>query len=256
MQSQLSLISAKSSPPPDSFLEKCRFKLSQFLVRISTWPRDNRALYRYLCLRWRIARIKAKDVGLPSIFQDVVRKHPDKVAFHFEDQQWTFREVDEYSNRIANYFRSQGIKHGDCVALYMDNRLEYIGIWLGLTKLGAVPALINNNLRLKSLKHCINIVDSLLIITSIEFQSAFEEIKEELGGLKVFVSGVKTNKDITYPDAIDLDSELTTSSIATPPEISSVKFSDKMVYIYTSGTTGLPKAAVIKHSRYSLLFLL
>lgn len=37
--------------------------------------------------------------------------------------------------------------------------------------------------------------------------------------------------------------------ITSPPEIDTVKFTDKMVYIYTSGTTGLPKAAVIKHSR-------
>ncbi|RXG72415.1 Long-chain fatty acid transport protein 4 [Armadillidium vulgare] len=108
---------------------------------------------------------------------------------------------------------------------------------------------MNNNLRLKSLKHCIAIVNSISIITSQEGQVAFEEIKDEVGELKVYVSGSKSTSDLTYPGGIDLDKELKDSSTASPPEINNVKFSDKMVYIYTSGTTGLPKAAVIKHSR-------
>ncbi|KAB7497074.1 putative crotonobetaine/carnitine-CoA ligase [Armadillidium nasatum] len=128
------------------------------------------ALVRYITLKWKIRQIKSRNVGLPSLFQDVYRKHPDKIAFHFEEDKWTFRDLENYSNKIANYFRSQGVKHGDCVALYMENRLEYIGIWLGLCKLGAVPALMNNNLRLKSLKHCIAIVNSISIITSQEGQ--------------------------------------------------------------------------------------
>ncbi|KAL7640772.1 UNVERIFIED_CONTAM: hypothetical protein RMT77_009047 [Armadillidium vulgare] len=214
-----------------------------------THKRDRIALVRYITLKWKIRQIKSRNVGLPSLFQDVYRKHPDKIAFHFEEDKWTFRDLENYSNKVANYFRSQGVKHGDCVALYMENRLEYIGIWLGLCKLGAVPALMNNNLRLKSLKHCIAIVNSISIITSQEGQVAFEEIKDEVGELKVYVSGSKSTSDLTYPGGIDLDKELKDSSTASPPEINNVKFSDKMVYIYTSGTTGLPKAAVIKHSR-------
>ena len=43
-------------------------------------------------------------------------------------------QVDELSNRIGNYFASQGIKHGDSVAVFLENRVEYVCLWLGLTK--------------------------------------------------------------------------------------------------------------------------
>lgn len=45
-----------------------------------------------------------------------------------------FFQVDELSNRVGNYFAGKGLKHGDAVALFMENRVEYVCIWLGLTK--------------------------------------------------------------------------------------------------------------------------
>jgi len=50
----------------------------------------------------------------------------------------------------------QGYHKGDVVAVFMESRLEFVGTWLGLAKLGVVTALINFNLRLETLAHCIN----------------------------------------------------------------------------------------------------
>jgi len=62
-----------------------------------------------------------------------------------------------------------GIQRGDTVALMMDNRPEYVAIWLGLAKIGIVTALVNYNLRGNPLLHALQIVNSKAIIFSSDF---------------------------------------------------------------------------------------
>ena len=50
------------------------------------------------------------------------------------------------------------------VALYMESRLEYVGVWLGLAKIGAVTALINYNLRLEQLAHCVTVSGAKAVV--------------------------------------------------------------------------------------------
>ena len=80
-------------------------------------------------------------------------------------------QVDNYSNKIANYFLSLGFQKGDTVALLMENRPEYVSIWLGLSKIGVVSALINHNQKLQALIHAIQIANSKAIIYGPEFSS-------------------------------------------------------------------------------------
>lgn len=75
-----------------------------------------------------------------------------------------FLQVEEFSNRVAHYFKSKGIKHGDTVALFMESKPEFVCIWLGLSKIGAVTALINSNLRQAPLIHSITVANACAII--------------------------------------------------------------------------------------------
>ena len=67
-------------------------------------------------------------------------------------------------------------RRGDTVALFMENRIEYIPLWLGLAKVGVVPALINYNLRGDALLHCIQIAGSIAVITSKELEPGKDDI--------------------------------------------------------------------------------
>ncbi len=69
------------------------------------------------------------DLTVPKMFARSLRRHPDKVMLHFEDQRWTFRRLEEASNRVANVFRSRGFRKGDVVAVFMDNRPEFVATW-------------------------------------------------------------------------------------------------------------------------------
>ena len=104
------------------------------------------------------------DATIAKIFADTVNKYPNKTAILFEDEVWTFKEVEAYSNAVANYFFEAGYQKGDVVALFMDNRPKFICYWLGLSKIGVVAALINFNLKKQPLSHSITAAESKAVI--------------------------------------------------------------------------------------------
>ncbi|CAL8096219.1 unnamed protein product [Orchesella dallaii] len=221
-----------------------------FYIVLVTSPRDIKGAVRYaqvLVWLW-IEKLRNRNVG--QVFDSIVAKYPNKVCFYFEDQQWTFRQVDDLTNRVANYFLKQGFRKGDSVALFMENRPEYVCMCLGLSKIGAIPALINYNLRLKPLQHSFEVADCKALIYGYELQEAVSEVSKEGGftGTLLYCSGHKGNPLLEF--SIDLDKGLK-DVLGTPPLVKEpVGFNDKLYYIFTSGTTGLPKAAIIKHSRF------
>lgn len=200
--------------------------------------------------------------NVPKMFIRTAEKMPDKIMFYYEDQTWTFKEVDDYSNRVANYFCRAGYKKGDTVALYMENRPEYVAIWLGLAKIGVVPALVNHNQKLQAFEHAVKVADAKAVIFGAEFfRDAIDlmNYNDENRKYALFCSGLKytpaSPTDLeALPSMVDLDVAVVESSglKVSKDVLDSINFTDKLLFIYTSGTTGLPKAAVIKHSRYIL----
>ena len=79
----------------------------------------------------------------------------------------------ERANRYARWALDQGLAKGDVVCLMMPNRPEYMAIWLGLTSVGVVVALINTQLRGPALAHCIDIVAPKHVIVAAELADAF-----------------------------------------------------------------------------------
>lgn len=103
---------------------------------------------------------------IPVIFKQCVNRHPDKTALIFEGTgaSWTFKELDEFSNAVANFLYAEGFRSGDVVALFMENCNEYVGLWLGMAKIGVEAALINFNLRLDALEHCFSVSNSKAVV--------------------------------------------------------------------------------------------
>lgn len=153
-----------------------------------TLPRDLKAGIRFLKVKAKLKLALLYNLNVPKVFMENVRKNPNKVAFIYEGQEWTFAQVDEYSNRIGNFMTEQGFKHGDSIALYMHNRPEYVCTWLGCAKVGIVPALINFNLQNVSLVHSIKVANCKAVICGTELQAHIKEVLEELN-LTVFISG-------------------------------------------------------------------
>ncbi|XP_018579796.1 long-chain fatty acid transport protein 4 [Anoplophora glabripennis] len=226
-------------------------KYKWLYVVLRTAPRDLRALYKYLRLIIQVKSFQRKNLTLADVFRQNVKKHPNKPCIVFEDQEWTFGQVEEYSNKIANLFKSHGYKKGDRVALFLENKPEFICIWLGLSKLGVITPLINTNQRLNSLVHSINIGKSQAVIFGIELADAVKEVLDKIES-KVALYQISCNNNVGIADQKfhNLDVLLKDVPDAPPQIADKLGHHDCIVYIYTSGTTGLPKAAVISTSRY------
>ncbi|XP_067947380.1 long-chain fatty acid transport protein 1-like [Watersipora subatra] len=212
-----------------------------------TLPRDLRALIVLLKLKKQIKTFSSRKIGVPSIFYEVCDRQPEKLCFidALEGRKWTYREVDTYSNQVANHFLSLGCQPGDSVAVFMESSSQYVGLWLGLAKIGVVPALINYNLRLNALVHCLKAASVKSVVYGSELRSAIEEAAHLLPAtLPLYELGPIDSSSPTL-----LDQTILSASCSRPP-LMKYDFNSPLIFIYTSGTTGLPKAAKVVHSRY------
>ncbi|KAH8326981.1 hypothetical protein KR074_000063 [Drosophila pseudoananassae] len=229
-----------------------------FYIAAVTTPRDTMALISYIRVLVFVKRQERKNLNIGDIFEANVAKQPDKLAIVSESQQWTFRQVNEHANRVANVFHSHGYKKGDVVGLLMENRAEFVATWLGLSKIGVITPLINTNLRGASLQHSITVGQCTALIYGANFRSAVMDIAKDLPahvGLYQFndeaTQDVVASEGLSQGLAQQLNGLLDTAAKdKVAAGASRADHQDKLVYIYTSGTTGLPKAAVITHSRY------
>lgn len=227
-----------------------------FYVALKTLPRDFGAISGYVKIRWTIRSYSKADKSVADIFQQHVRRHPNKVCFIFEDQRWTFQQVEDYSNKVATVFSTYGYRKGDVIGIFLENRVELIALWLGLSKLGVIVPLINTNLRKISLLHSINVSKCQGLIYGPDFTDAVLDIISSVDSkLALYRLG---NLPDSKPSKLD-DKDLAAILAEVPPTPPNIQdkgcFNDKLLYIFTSGTTGLPKAAVITNSRYMFIAL-
>ncbi|KAL4613304.1 very long-chain acyl-CoA synthetase-like isoform X1 [Arapaima gigas] len=183
-------------------------------------------------------------------FFEHAAQHPHKTFLVFEDDAYSYRDADERSNRMAQALkRHAGLKEGDTVALYMGNEPAFVFCWLALAKLGCSAALLNNNIRAKSLLHCFNCCGAKVIIAASELGNSVREVLPSLQeqNVKVFVLA----KQWSTPGMETLADKVEEAQNEPIPQSarSKITFESPAVYIYTSGTTGLPKAALINQER-------
>ncbi len=205
-------------------------------------------------LRRTLGRVKsiAPDSGnlICDDIEAAVDKFRDRQAITFEGRSLTYGEFDQLANRYAHWAKSQSLTRGRVVALYLPNRLEYVAIWYGLTKVGVVTALINNNLTGQALAHCLNISGASHIIVDDETTAHVDAAKGQLdrpmqqwtlsapqGDQRDLVNALKSCSQLR-PDRQNVRGDLVAK--------------DTALLIFTSGTTGLPKAAKITHMRCQL----
>ena len=104
----------------------------------------------------------------PLVVEEQAQARGDAPALLSAHESFTYRQLAERSNRYARWALAQNLAKGDVVCLAMPNRPEYMAIWLGLTSIGVVVALLNTHLRDASLAHCIDIVAPKHVIVAAE----------------------------------------------------------------------------------------
>ena len=168
------------------------------------------------------------------------------IAFIEDERQWSYDDVETYANRVAQWALGLGLKPKDTVAIFVRNRLEYVALWLGLCKVGVVPALLNFQLSGSALAHCVNISDAQHLILDHEMHEQWDAAKDKVTvDVKVWAAFAQLDDYDSFDAAI---SEHVPSRPNKDIRVGLLAGSQAMK-MFTSGTTGLPKAAKVTHVR-------
>ena len=193
-----------------------------------------------------LAYVKDVDANSANLLTDDIEKSVDKfsgnLAFMEDERRWTYAQFETYANKVAHWALAQGCEAGDTVAIFARNRLEYVALWFGLSKIGVVPALINYQLRAEALAHCVRISFSKLAIVDTEMAGAWQGANIEVPAFSAFGSSKGFE---------NFDEDIADQSSARPERKhrANIKAADLLMKMFTSGTTGLPKAAKVSHTR-------
>lgn len=152
---------------------------------------------------------------------------------------------DEKANRLANLLLKRGIKKGEKVAILLMNCLEWLPIYFGILKAGAVAVPLNFRYTAEEIKYCLDLSDTIAMIFGPEFIGRVETIYDQIPKVKTLLFAGENR-----PSFAENYDRLTANCSSEAPDIKLTEEDDAAVY-FSSGTTGFPKA--ILHTHRSLI---
>ena len=188
-----------------------------------------------------------------DIVDEIAKKDPNKLAMlhvsaHMRERRFSFKDMMEQSNRVANYMKSLGLGKGDKVMLILKRHFQFWPTMLACHKLGAVAIPATSQLKAHDLTYRFTAGDVKAIFctgdgdVAIEADAAEKEIGAKL--VKVLVYGKREGWH-------DYNAEVPAFSDVFERTADSPRGNDPMLMFFTSGTTGYPKMAL--HScKYAL----
>jgi acyl-CoA synthetase (AMP-forming)/AMP-acid ligase II len=156
-------------------------------------------------------------------------------------REMTWREFDVKANRFANLLMTRGIKKGDKVAILLMNCLEWLPVYFGILKTGALAVPMNYRYSAEEIRYCAELADVSVLIFGPEFTERVSSVFLDLPLLKnLFFVG----PDV--PEFADSYDRLVTYCSSITPAVVYDEQDDAAIY-FSSGTTGFPKAILHTH---------
>ena len=157
----------------------------------------------------------------------------------------TWLEFDKRANRFANLLLSRGVKKGDKVAILLMNCIEWLPIYFGILRTGALAVPLNYRYTSDEIKYCLEKSDSTMLVFGPEFIGRLENIYSRLKNVKaLFYVGEDC------PSFAESYDKLQTYCTSRSPEIKLSEDDEAAIY-FSSGTTGFPKAIIHAHRSLS-----
>lgn len=167
---------------------------------------------------------------IPMLFENAVNKYPNNIALSSDYGQFTYKELNEKANTLANALIKKGLKKGDFVTIFMNRSMETVISIMGILKAGGVYVPLDPEHPIERNAYIVSDTKSPFIITK---SSYIDKAKQILSNSELVKEIIVLENDI---DGFSKEN----------PSID-LKSNDLAYVIYTSGSTGKPKGTLLAH---------
>lgn len=156
-------------------------------------------------------------------------------------REMTWREFDDKANRLANFLLGRGLEKGHKVGILLMNCLEWLPIYFGILKTGAIAVPLNYRYTEDEIKYCLDLAECDVLIFGPEFTGRIDGIRGQIPNVKIRLF---LGQDC--PVFAESYYALTACCSSAAPKIEFSDDDDAAIY-FSSGTTGFPKAILHGH---------
>ncbi len=195
-----------------------------------------------------------EDMSWAELIEEKARKFGDRTFLFFEDKEFSFRQMNENANKVANFLLKLGAGRGKGIAIIMGNCPQYLDVFIGSQKIGMYSIPINTSLRGDSLLYILNHSDAEFVVIDEEFLDAYKKIADKIEKRKTIIVNRSIPADVSpLPQGI-LNLIEAYGQSSNKPNVPYDK-NDVCFILYTSGTTGLPKGVMYRYGKTTLKLL-
>lgn len=190
-------------------------------------------------------------MNLGQVLKVNAKKYPDTICLMDKDRRLTYPQTNRRVNKLANSLVSLGLKKGDKVAVFLENSIEIIEIFLATAKTGIIIVPINFRLVGGEVEYIVNNSDAKAFIVHDEFAPMIDKIKKDLKNIPddhYIAVGEPCKGYLPYEDFIKDAPDNEPDADVRPEDI--------WILIYTSGTTGKPKGVLRSHESHIAFYLI
>jgi acyl-CoA synthetase (AMP-forming)/AMP-acid ligase II len=173
---------------------------------------------------------------------------PERTAVVFEGNRYTFSQINERANRLANALMNLGVQKGDRVAMLQVNCNQHVEVYFAVAKLGAIYVPLNFRVKGDELTYMLNSSEANTLLVGGRYLDLVRSIRPNVPSVKNYISIESKQDDMLYYEDI-------ISSAAADDVINEIEDEDTTMLVYTAGTTGFPKGVMLSHSSFGIYVL-
>ena len=173
---------------------------------------------------------------------------PERAAIVFEGKRYTFSQLNERVNRLAEALSNLGVIKGDRIAMLQVNCNQFVEVYFAAAKLGAIYVPLNFRAKGDELTYMLNSSESGTLLIGERYINLVNSLRSNLTSVRHFISIESRHDGMLYYEDV-----IATSSA--DEIVAEIDDDDTTILMYTAGTTGFPKGVMLSHNSFAVYVL-
>ena len=173
---------------------------------------------------------------------------PERAAIVFEGKRYTFSQLNERVNRLANALSHLDVKKGDRIAMLQVNCNQFVEAYFATAKLGAIYVPLNFRARGNEITYMLNTAEANTLLVGERYTGLVDSLRSDLTSMRHYISIENKHDGMQYYE------DMIASSPA-DETIAETDDDDTTILMYTAGTTGFPKGVMLSHNSFAVYVL-